>query len=293
MKLFLKMKISLMISIGFIFVLIACQKKASAEILTTLFPHYDIAAQIAGDKLTVGLLAPLGSEVHGYEPTAKEIVAIKEAKLFIYTSPEMDPWVRNILDDQVNALNLADKMGETDDLHYWTDPIVFLAMIEEVKTAIIDVDPDNADYYLNNALLYATEIETIHLALNDFLDDFSAPTIYFFGHNSMKLFADRYRLNIVSITDHFQPDAELTPKQLEEFIDELRTYETHYLFVEELVDLKHVNSIKTELENDDYQLTVLELHGYHNISKDQYKRGVSYADLLEQNYRSIKQALND
>ncbi|MFA7589135.1 MAG: metal ABC transporter substrate-binding protein [Acholeplasmataceae bacterium] len=293
MKVFLKMKIYLITALSLVLLLTACQKKESAEILTTLFPHYDIAAQIAGDKLTVGLLAPLGSEVHGYEPTAKEIIAIKSAKLFIYTSPEMDPWVNNILDNQVNALNLANSITQLDDIHYWTDPIVFLLMIEEIKIAIIEIDPDNADYYLNNALSYSTKIETIHLELSNFLDNLSTPTIYFFGHNSMSLFADRYHLNIVSITDHFQPDAELTPKQLEEFINELRMYETHYLFVEELIDTKHFNSIKTELENDNYQLTILELHGYHNISKDQYKKGVSYADLLEQNYENIKQALNN
>lgn len=39
------------------------------QIVTTLFPQYDFARQIAGDKAEVTLLLPPGMESHSYEPT--------------------------------------------------------------------------------------------------------------------------------------------------------------------------------------------------------------------------------
>lgn len=78
-------------------------------IVTTLFPQYDFARQIAGDKAEVILLLPPGVEAHDFEPTPSDIILINKADLFIYTGDEMEPWVANILDSLDNSnLNVLD-----------------------------------------------------------------------------------------------------------------------------------------------------------------------------------------
>lgn len=67
-------------------------------IVTTLFPQYDFAKQIAGDKAEVILLLSPGVESHDFEPTPSDIILINKADLFIYTGDEMEPWVSTILD---------------------------------------------------------------------------------------------------------------------------------------------------------------------------------------------------
>ena len=67
-------------------------------IVTTLFPQYDFARQIAGDKAEVVLLLSPGVESHDFEPTPSDIILINKADLFIYTGDEMEPWVAGILD---------------------------------------------------------------------------------------------------------------------------------------------------------------------------------------------------
>ena len=47
------------------------------SIVTTVFPSYDFARQIAGDKAEVHLLLKPGEESHAYEPSANDILAIK------------------------------------------------------------------------------------------------------------------------------------------------------------------------------------------------------------------------
>lgn len=78
-------------------------------IVTTLFPQYDFARQIAGDKAEVVLLLSPGVESHDFEPTPSDIILIGKADLFIYTGDEMEPWVATILESIDNPdLNVLD-----------------------------------------------------------------------------------------------------------------------------------------------------------------------------------------
>ena len=63
-----------------VFILTACannsQNSNKIKIVTTLFPQYDFAKQIAKDKAEVTLLLPPGTESHTYDPTPKDIIKI-------------------------------------------------------------------------------------------------------------------------------------------------------------------------------------------------------------------------
>lgn len=92
--------------IAVMFVMTLCFAACSTEkeddgkitIITTLFPQYDFAKQIVGDKCEVILLLPPGTEAHSYEPTPKDIININNAEMFIYTGDDMEAWVPTILD---------------------------------------------------------------------------------------------------------------------------------------------------------------------------------------------------
>lgn len=281
-------------------VLAGCGDTKNADIVTTLYPQYDIAKQIAHDKLSVSLIVPFGSEIHGYEPTAKDIVAINKAKLFIFTSFEMERWVGGVVSHDVNALNLSGKYtlapydpNDADTLHYWTDPTVILQLINVVRDEIIKIDPENEAYYTQNANSYYEEIENIHREATEYFSAKAKPLIFFAGHNAMGAFGKRYNLSITALSENFQPDADLTPRQLQSIIAELKETGAHYLFIEELVEPRAAQTIINQLANENYELTLLELHGYHNISKEQNKQGVRYADLFKRNLANIKKALGD
>lgn len=67
------------------------------QVVTTIFPQYDFARQIAGDRADVYMLLKPGEEIHSYEPTPQDIKMIQNSDLFIYTGGENDVWVDNIL----------------------------------------------------------------------------------------------------------------------------------------------------------------------------------------------------
>ncbi len=311
-----------------LFLMMSCKEDSYADIIVTMYPQYDFARQIVGDKMSVRLLTPPGAEIHDYEPTSKDLVAIKESKLFIFTSTELNTWVNpltiggehTIVLDLSTAYTLAEHDHEHEDdhdheatihhhqldlveddhdhdhendIHYWTDPTTVIQLIEAILEKIIEIDPDNEAFYEENAHAYIDTIYHLHEELDLFFQDshHRETPIYFAGHNAMGAFAERYHIQIVSLFESFKPDADLTSAELIVFVEEVKNTGTSYIFIEELVNPKTAEKIINELRK--YNITALELHGYHNVSKEDFKLQVSYADLLERNINYLKLVLGE
>lgn len=297
--------------------LVACSNSSDSSeasdnkvsIVTTSFIGYDIATQVAGDKATVDNILPWGSELHDFEPTAKNMTAVNEADLFIYLSVDLESWVESSSEND-NALNLSksytleeheydDEEVEDEDghdhasLHFWSDPSTYMQLIEATEERLSSIDPDNKEYYEERAEAYIDEIEALHEEFDEYTHSLDDPTIYFSGHSAMDAFAERYHLTITSLSDEYRPDADLTAQQIETLSNEIESSGSHYLFTEELVEPRVAKQIQSSLKEKNYELTILELHSYHNISKEQSEEGITYADLLRQNINNIKQALGN
>lgn len=68
------------------------------RIVTTLFPYYDFARAIVGDRAEVTLLLSPGREAHSFEPTPLDAVTISRADVLIYNGGESEEWVDDMLD---------------------------------------------------------------------------------------------------------------------------------------------------------------------------------------------------
>ncbi|HRX45742.1 MAG TPA: metal ABC transporter substrate-binding protein [Acholeplasmataceae bacterium] len=296
--------------------LASCTSSKKADIVTTMFPQYDFARQIVGDKMTVSLLVPPGVEVHAYEATSKDMVAIKESKLFIFTSLEIDQWVKDpqtiggkdtvvmnlsehVTDvphdeDHIHTslLSTEDEHDHSAELHYWVDPVIAIALIDAILHEIVEIDPANEAFYEANAHAYQELLHDAHEELDAFIQNgYVDASIYFAGHNALGMFAERYHINIVSLFEGFKPDADLTSSELISFTEVVKSSSVHTLFIEELAEPKAALQIKNELAKENYSLTLLELHAYHNVTKEQMEDGIRYIDLFRQNIDSIKSVL--
>ena len=76
------------------------------NIVTTIFPYYDFAKNIVGDKVNVNLLLSPGSEPHHFEPSPSQMVDIENCDLFIYTGGESDEWAESIIDGLDNEVKV-------------------------------------------------------------------------------------------------------------------------------------------------------------------------------------------
>lgn len=85
------------------------------QIVTTIFPAYDFARQVAGDRAEVTMLLSPGEELHSYEPSPKDMIAIEECDVFIYVGGESDTWMKDVLEAvNVEGKTVISMMEETE-----------------------------------------------------------------------------------------------------------------------------------------------------------------------------------
>lgn len=87
------------------------------QIVATLFPYYDFARAIVGDRADVTLLLSPGREAHSFEPTPLDAVTISESDVFLYNGGEGEYWVDSMLGAAgENIAVIARMMGYVDAL---------------------------------------------------------------------------------------------------------------------------------------------------------------------------------
>ena len=119
-----------------IFAILSCSKKEvknnkeGLNVVSTIFPIYDFTRAIAKDKVDLSMLVKPGIEIHSYNPTPADIIAVENSDVFIYIGGEGEAWVEKILDsiytnnkkiikliDNVVALNEEIVEGMQEDGH--------------------------------------------------------------------------------------------------------------------------------------------------------------------------------
>ena len=268
------------------------------QIVATMFPQYDFARQIAGDKADVTLLVDPGIEVHAYEPTANDLLNVHEADCFFYMGAAMEPWTEKVVPDLtaegVAAVDLsAEILTEEDlaashyDLHIWTDPNYAMIMVKEILTAMTEKDPANADYYTEQANLYLAELQEVDAAFQQVVAEGKRNLMVFADRFPFYYFAKRYGLDYLAAYDSCAEESEPSMKQITELINVIKEEQIPVVYYEELTEPKVATSISEETG-----AKAIQFHSCHNVSKEDFDAGITYVDLMKRNVEALQQGLN-
>lgn len=80
------------------------------QVVTTIFPYYDFARQVAGEYADVTMIVPAGMDTHSFEPTAEDMVTIGQADVLIYNGGELEGWVPQVIEAAENENLFVDAM---------------------------------------------------------------------------------------------------------------------------------------------------------------------------------------
>ena len=105
-------KVMLLLLLFLIF-LSSCQpaKESNREdqklrVIATIFPIYDFARNIGGDRIKVTMLLPPGTDAHHYELRPEDIVKVSKADVFLFTNFEMEHWAYKIINAAAENTNM-------------------------------------------------------------------------------------------------------------------------------------------------------------------------------------------
>jgi zinc transport system substrate-binding protein len=175
--------------------------------------------------------------------------------------------------------------GEKDP-HVWLDPVLAITMVDNITDGLIKADPENADFYRENAEALKKELQQLDKDFEAAFEKVTHRTIMFGGHFAFGYFAKRYDLSVVSPYEGFAPNAEPSPRKITELIDQVKETGIKTIFYEELVNPKVAEVISKEAGAN-----MLLLHGVHNVSKDEVENGITYIEIMRGNLERLKEGL--
>ncbi len=267
-------------------------------VVTTIFPLYDFAKQIAGDKAQVKMLLQPGNEVHSYDPLPSDMKAIYNSDLFIYIGGESDRWVDTILDGtEINDLSLMtvvkqhehEHTGEMHmDEHIWTSPENAVIMLNKICESIINIDAKNASYYQKNCDTYAQKISQASQQINNTISKCQNPFVLVADRFPFVYFAEQYGLNYEAAFDGCAVSTDISIKTMSKLTETIKQKDVKTVFVTELSNKNIADALHQE-----FGVKVLELHSAHNVTKNDFYSGVSYVDILKRNNRALEEGLNN
>lgn len=299
------------------------KESEKVEIIATLFPQYDFAKKIGGDKVNVTLLLPPGTESHTYEPTPQDMVNINNSNLFIYTGSEMEPWADNLISGMKNNINVLDLSTtvklineeefeekhnledekhihneihtydqhmhndtHTYDPHIWLNPLYAIEMVKSIEEQLCNIDPINEQYYKKNAEEYIKQIIQLDAEFEETVNNSKNKKIAFGGAFAYAYFIERYNLDFISAYQTCGENAEPSTTQVKEVIEYINKNKIPVIFYKEY---STGNIAKTISEATGAKMLVF--NTVHNVSKDELENGASYISIMKQNLENLKEAL--
>ena len=285
------------------------RQSGKLQVVTTLFPLYDFARTIGGEKAQVTLLLPPGVEPHSFEPRPEDVVRVNRADLFVFTNEVMEPWGAKIISgldkgkvtvveggrgiplmqgpvsDQHREGHADAHDGRGGDPHIWLDFDNARTIARNILAAYVTRDPANKAYYEQNAAELDRQLAALDQRFKDTLASCPKKVLLHGGHYAFGYMAKRYGLKYISASA-VNADAEPTPAKLAELVQVMRREHLGYVYTEELLSPRVAETIARETG-----AKVLTLRAGHNVTKDDLQKGVTFISLMDENLKNLKAGL--
>jgi zinc transport system substrate-binding protein len=241
----------------------ACKPSASSDKLTvvaTIFPLADFVKNVAGDKVEIVTLLPPGASPHTYEPTPGDMKAVARAALLVVNGAGLDFWVEklksaasdNMVELDTSAILEKEGLllsgdGHDDggvNPHYWLDPVLAQKQVGAIASALAAADPDNRDFYLENAADYIAQLQSLDQEIKNETQSFSSREFITF-HPAWTYFAKRYGLVEAAVIEE-APGKEPSAKYIEHVVDVAISLKVKAIFAEPQFSTKAADTIAAD-----------------------------------------------
>ena len=191
----------------------------------------DVAQNVAGDRLKVEALMPIGVDPHAFEPTPGDLAKIADSQVLIVNGAGFEGWLQKVLDNAGGQRQVIDasagltpRVPKADELvaadhpegdpHFWLDPTKVVKYAENIRDGLSQADPAGADTYAKNAATYVAQLNDLDQWIAGQVQAVpAARRLLVTNHESLGYFADRYGFRVVgaivpSVTSNASPSAQ-------------------------------------------------------------------------------------
>lgn len=267
-----------------------CTKKSTETsqkplVIVTISPYAEFVEKIAKDTVNVVTILPPGANLHTYEPSPSDVTKIHRGLVwFLIEEPlekkllvslrEKYPSLKEVnLQKNIPLLSMAETTNfdschgsqhlhqEGKDLHTWMSPSIVRKQIDIITMTLVELIPEHALFYKNNAQTYAQELLLLEENVKEILAPFKGNAILT-SHPSLGYFCQDFGLIQLSVECEGKDPR---PKDIENLLQKINLYKVKMVFVQ-----KGFNNKGAELIGKKLHLPIHEVDPY---AKD-YKKNI-------------------
>lgn len=149
------------------------------QVITTTALLADMAKNVGGESVQVTSIVPTGVDVHSFQTSPADSVAISRASVIVTNGGGLDDFLEAVIKgaknpDAVRAVASAgvplEVRGPDADPHYWQDPGHAVTYAQQIRNALITADPANAEKYRENTETYVQVLTNLDDEIAEALD---------------------------------------------------------------------------------------------------------------------------
>lgn len=283
------------------------------KIYTTIFPLEDFTKKIGGDLVEVESILPTGADAHTYEPTTKTMVNIaesdgfissgvgiesfsekieqslkKEDVLFINAGVGLEQPEENHVDHEEEEEHHDDHDHDHGDLdpHVWLDPILSITLAENIKDALVKLNPEGEKTFEENLQQVKGQLVELDKSFTDIVNHSDKKELLV-SHAAYGYWENRYGIEQISVLG-LSPTEEPSQKELQTIIETAKEHNLTYIIFETNVSSNVTDIVQAAIGAESLTLSNLE-----TITEEDQKNNEDYFSIMKKNLETLEKALSN
>lgn len=242
--------------------------ESDPQVLASTSILADIAQNVAGERIRVASLLPVGVDPHAYEAIPADVVKISESNVLILNGMEYEHFIESLLENAdgerlvvVASTGMQPRQTEehadeaepeseheAGDPHMWLDPNLVMTYVENIRDGLVEADPEGAEAYKANADAYIAQLEDLDDSITDQVAQVPVERrILVTNHEALGYFADRYGFRVVgTVNPSLSSEAATSAKGMAAVIDQIRATNAPAIFLGEVENPALADQIAAE-----------------------------------------------
>jgi len=219
----------------------------------------DWVEQVGGDQIELtGILQP-GADPHIYEPVPADSIAFEEADLIFYNGYDLEPSLirlinaagvsaqRVALGEVVAPLDLEEDGAIVPDPHVWGDVSNVVPMVAVIRDQLIELAPDQADLFTENAEAYVADLTQLH----DWIGEQTATIpedqrLLVTTHDAFQYYANAYGLTVVGTLIGISTEEQPSARTVQQLVESIQTLGVPTIFAETTINPQLITTVAQE-----------------------------------------------
>ena len=167
------------------------------------------------------------------------------------------------------------------DEHVWTSPKNAMEIVKKIAKVASEIDAAEKNKIDDNAEKYVAEIAQVDKDLHQAIDG-KISEIVVADRFPFRYFADEFGLKYAAAFSGCSEQTEASAKTISFLINKVKQDKVKKIYKIELSNGKIAETV-----SKDTGAEVLELHSAHNVTADDFSKGVTYVDLMKRNLAAL------